>query len=301
MHEGDAVKCLLVAVILVMAGCASTPASPPARAIGSDIVPLNHLPSLKGDYLKLESNQVGRAYHVYVRLPEGYDPSSVKRYPVVYLLDGDSLFPMLAPQHLFLTYDEKLPEAVIVGIAYGGFDPSINKRDIDFNPPAVDGKPGQDGAPRFLRFLETELLPTIESRYRIDPTRRILAGQSRSGYFVLWSAMEAPDLFWGRIASNPATTPGRDRFFAPAAAHARGDLHLAVAIGEREPEFRQTFVREWGDAWQSRRDAPWALKRLVIANGTHAASVGETYRQAMLWLFDDEVQAAKQEAAAGDH
>ena len=68
-------------------------------------------------------------------------------------------------------------------------------------------KPGQDGAPRFLRFLETELLPTIESRYRIDPTRRILAGQSRSGYFVLWSAMEAPDLFWGRIASNPATTP----------------------------------------------------------------------------------------------
>ena len=110
VHEGDAVKCLLVAVILVMAGCASTPASPPARAIGSDIVPLNHLPSLKGDYLKLESNQVGRAYHVYVRLPEGYDPSSVKRYPVVYLLDGDSLFPMLAPQHLFLTYDEKLPE-----------------------------------------------------------------------------------------------------------------------------------------------------------------------------------------------
>lgn len=293
---------LLFALVLLMLVACSTPKSTvPASAIGADIVPLNHLPALKGDYLRFESKAVGRPYHVYMRLPEGYDPANPKQYPVVYLLDGDSLFPMLAPTHLFLTYDEKLPEAVIVGIAYGGFDPSINKRDIDFNPPASDGKPGQDGAPRFLRFLEDELLPTIESRYRIDPSRRVLVGQSRSGYFVLWSALEAPDLFWGRIASNPATTPGREGFFADAKPHQRDDLRVAVAIGEREPEFRQTFVREWTQAWQSRGEAPWLVKRLPIDNGTHAASIGESYRQAMLWLFDAEVSAAKQAGAASDH
>lgn len=287
-------------LLSVLTACTTTP-NTPNESPAADTVPLDYLPSLKGGYLRLESKTIGRPYHVYVRLPEGYDPAASKRYPVVYLLDGDSLFPMLAPTHLFLTYDEKLPEAIVVGIAYGGFDPSINKRDIDFNPPAADGKPGEDGAPRFLRFLGDELLPTIERRYRIDPSRRVLVGQSRSGYFVLWSALEAPDLFWGRIASNPATKPGRDRFFAPAASHQRDDLRVAVVIGEREPEFRHAFVNEWTAAWQSRGGAPWTVKRLPIDNGTHAASIGEGYRQAMLWLFDTEVQAAKQAAAPSDH
>lgn len=295
-------RCLMFALLLFsLAGCATTQPAKPGLPASSDSVPLNHLPSLKGDYLRLESKEAGRAYHIYVRLPEGYDPANSQRYPVVYLLDGDSLFPMLAPQHLFLTYDEKLPEAVIVGIAYGSFDPAINKRNIDFTGPAPDAKPGEVGAPSFRRFLENELLPTIEARYRIDATRRVLLGQSRSGYFVLWSAMEAPDLFWGLIASNPSTTPGRARFFDPPALHRRSDLRVAVAIGEREPEFRQTFVREWTDTWQSHDDAPWVVKRFPIENGTHAASIGETYRQAMLWLFHDEVAAAKQAIEVSAH
>ena len=289
---------LLIALSLSMlAACATPPRTAPAAPAAHDIVPLDYLPSLKGGYLKLASQETGRAYHVYVRLPEGYDASNDRRYPVVYLLDGDSLFPMLAPLHLFLTYDEKLPEAVVVGIAYGGFDAAINKRNIDFTAPAADGKPGEDGAPRFHRFLEKELLPAIEGRYRIDPARRVLVGQSRSGYFVMWSALEDPDLFWGRIASNPATTPGRGRFFAEASPHRVDGLRVVVAIGEREPVFRHAFVRQWTDMWQSRRDAPWVVKRLPIDNGTHAASIGETYRQAMLWLFDVGGQAAQ----ASDH
>lgn len=294
-------RALLASLLLMLAACASAPPTAPAPTPASEIVPLNHLPALKGDYLRFESKETERPYHIYVRLPEGYDPAGSKRYPVVYLLDGDSLFPLLAPTHLFLTYDEKLPEAVIVGIAYGGFEPAINKRNVDFSGPAPDAKPGENGAPRFRRFLEQELLPMIEARYRIDATRRVLLGQSRSGYFALWTAMEAPDLFWGVIASNPSTTPGRARFFDPPALHERSDLRVAVVIGEREPEFRQAFVSEWTQAWQARSDAPWRVKRLPIANGTHAASIGEGYRQAMLWLFDAEVEAAKHAAEAGAH
>ena len=139
----------------------------------------------------------------------------------------------------------------------------------------------------------------MESRYRIDPSRRVLLGQSRGGYFVLWSAMQAPDLFWGRIASNPSTTPGRDGFFAAAAPHARPDLRVAVVIGGREPALRQAFVGEWTDVWRARSDAPWTVKRLPIANGTHAASIGESYRQAMLWLFD--IDAAAGPGAGSGH
>jgi predicted alpha/beta superfamily hydrolase len=252
-------------------------------------VPLDHLPALKGSYFQLASEATARNYHIYVRLPEGYDPKASRRYPVVYVLDGDSLFPLLAPTHLFLTYDEQLPEAVIVGISYGGFERSINKRHIDFSAPAQDAAPGEDGAPRFLSFLRNELLPAVESRYSTDPSRRVLLGQSRGGYFVLWSALEAPDLFWGRIASNPSFAPGRARFFADASPHTRRDLKVVLASGSRETELRRRNAAEWAQAWQERTGAPWQVKLLVIQGGTHAASVGDAYRQAMLWLFSQEV------------
>jgi hypothetical protein len=165
------------------------------------------LPALSGDYFQLDSQEIGRAFHIYVGLPEGYEANSNVRYPAVYVLDGDSLFPILAANHLFLNYDENLPRAIVVGIAYGSFDPEINMRDFDFSAPAPDAGPNQGGAPAFHQFLKSELIPEVESRYSIDPSRRVLFGQSRGGYMVLYSAFTDPDLFWGRIASNPTFVP----------------------------------------------------------------------------------------------
>jgi len=275
---------------LLLSACASNiQTTAPTQATQTN----QHLTALQGDYFKIQSTHVGRDFHINVRLPLGYQASDAKTYPVVYVLDGDSLFPLLAPTHLFLNLDEKLPEAIIVGISYGSFDPTINKRDIDFNAPAADAKPGEDGAPRFLAFLKSELIPKIENQFRANAAKRVLVGQSRGGYFVLWSALEDPDLFWGRIASNPALAPGRARFFEAAASHNRKDLKLAIASGTRDTEFRQRNATEWGTTWSSRADAPWAVNLIKIEGGTHAATIGETYRRAMLWLFEAEIATAK--------
>lgn len=252
----------------------------------SDTSPLNHLPALRGDYLAFESQAVGRSFHVYVRLPENYDAEGSARYPVVYVLDGDSLFPVLAAQHLFLNIDEGLPEAVVVGIAYGSFDPAINKRGFDFSAPAADARPEQGGAPAFHEFLKSELLPAIESRYRADPSKRVLFGQSRGGYMVLYSAFTDPDLFWGRIASNAAFEPGRERFFSPATPASRTDLGLVVTSGSRDyPELRANAL-EWFAAWEHAAAKPWSVKAVTIEGGTHAADSPSSYRAGMLWLFD---------------
>ena len=64
--------------------------------------------ALRGDVFRIESREIQRGFDIYVRLPEGYDPAAARLYPTVYLTDGDTLFPMLAPQHLFLTYDDGL-------------------------------------------------------------------------------------------------------------------------------------------------------------------------------------------------
>ena len=161
---------ILLLAVTILFGCQTT-ATPNINPRST--IPLDHLPAISGDYFKLESRAVGRPFHVYVSLPEGYDANASFEYPVIYLLDGDSLFPILAANHLFLNYDVNLPKAIVVGIAYGSFDPATNKRGFDFSAPAADATSKQGGAPEFLSFLKSELVPEVERRYRADPARRI--------------------------------------------------------------------------------------------------------------------------------
>ena len=260
----------LAAMALLISACAPG---------GAQVTPLDHLPALAGDYFALDSAAAKHRYHIYVRLPDGYAANSARRYPTVYLLDGDSLFPYLAPHHLFLTYDDQLPEAIVVGIAYGSFAPPANRRDLDFG----------DGAPAFQRFLKSELIPAIERRTRADPARRILVGQSRGGGFVLYSAYTDPDLFWGRIASNPSFPLHRDLLMSAPAKQSRSDLHLAVVSGTRDRAPIRAGVLEWLTA-RAGQPSPWAFNRIEIEDGTHAADMPNAYRRAMNWLFRAEAR-----------
>lgn len=246
-------------------------ASPADAALAT---PLDHLPALAGDYFAIDSREASHRYHIYVRYPEGCTEQPDKRFPIVYLLDGDSLFPVLAPTQMFIHYDDKLPDALVVGIAYGSFDPPQNRRSHDF----------AEGAPTFARFLERELIPQVERRVRADPDRRILFGQSRGGGFVLHSAFTSPDLFWARIASNPTLDrlPALSRAPVPAT---RSDLHLLVTSGALDrPIYRQPALR-WFAQWRNRNGLPWKLRTETIEGGTHAADAPRVYRQGMRWFF----------------
>ncbi len=266
-----------IALGLLAAACTPAPNAPT----------LAHLPALNGDYFPLTSTATGRTYHVYVRLPEAYAETPDVQYPTVYLLDGDSTFPLLAPQHLFLGYDDAIPEAIVVGIAYGGFG-EVNKRGIDFMPP---GSAAESGAPAFQAMLKDELLPRIEARYRADPARRILVGQSRGGAFVLYSAFTDPDLFWGRIASNPALPPTTDFFRGPPAPAQRQDLTLAVVNGTRDSPRLRPHTQAWFAHWRG-RPAPWRLHAIDLDGGTHAADLPNAYRLGLHAIFDADAKDA---------
>jgi predicted alpha/beta superfamily hydrolase len=275
---------LMSVALVAVSSCSES--GRPERTSSDDDNPLAHLPALRGDYFPFDSHAVGRPFHIYVRLPDTYQADESARYPVVYVLDGDSLFPILAASHLFLTIDEGLPEAIVVGIAYGSFDPSINRRGFDFTAPGDNVDPDRGGAPAFHDFLKNELAPEIENRYRADPARRVLFGQSRGGSMVLYSAFTEPDLFWGRIASNPAFDPGRELFFSPARRAGQEESGLVVTSGSRDrPDLRKAAL-EWFRVWEAAEDKPWALRTVTIEDGTHAADSSNSYRAGMLWLFN---------------
>lgn len=255
------------AALLMLALLTSQLATPAQAA------PIDHLPSLRGDYFPLTSRATGTTYHIYVRLPLDYAERADKRYPIVYLLDGDSAFPLLAPQHLFMTIDDRTPEAILVGIAYGGFGP-VNKRDRDFG----------EGAPAFEQFLTEQLLPETERRVRADPSRRVLVGQSFGGSFVLWNALTRPEQFWGRVASNPSFRFHAERFAKPAATTSAKNGMLAVVSGTANNSQGRSGAIDWVNR-QSALAPAWTLKRFDIEGGTHAADLGRAYRLALNWML----------------
>jgi len=247
------------------------------------------------DHIKLDSEIVGRPYHIFVRLPEDYHKTDTL-YPTVYLLDGDIAFPILGAYHLLLSYDEPVPDAIIVGISYGTFDHNGgNYRGTDYSTPplpidyrnGVDNGASDGGATKYQKFLSQELIPHIEAKYRSDHTRRILVGQSRGAHFVLYSALSQPNLFWGRIASNPSLRPNTDFFFQDLSDMPLTDSHLFFSSASRDQERLRTEALELFDHLSKQKKIPWRLKTVTLEDETHGAGFTNVYRAGMKWLFPD--------------
>ena len=153
----------------------------------------------------LQSKETGRDYDLYIRVPG--DLKSGKKYPVLYLLDGQWDFKLLDSIHGGLVYDKFIPEMVIVGITYSGEKANYDAlRAMDYTPTAVARHAGSGDAAKFLSFLKKDVFPLIEKDYNADSSRRVLMGSSLGGLFTLYAMFNEPGLFYGYVAAAPAVS-----------------------------------------------------------------------------------------------
>lgn len=153
--------------------------------------------------LKLKSEVLGEERTILVRTPTGYETSS-QRYPVLYMTDGDGHIGHTGATVQFLARNGRMSELIVVGI-------TNTDRTRDLSPTRVkttnpDGNlqfPTSGGGDKFLKFIETELIPDMEKRYRVAPYR-ILTGHSLGGLFVVHAMLSRPELFNSYIAVSPA-------------------------------------------------------------------------------------------------
>lgn len=274
-------RAIMAWLAALMAACGAAPGNAQTLTPAPELA----LPALTGERFILDSGIIaGRRYHIHVRLPEGYAANPDTRYPVVYLLDGDSLLPMLAPLHLFMTYEDRVPEVIMVGIGYGTFGEG-NLRGQDYRAPVVGvAAPAGGGAPTFARVLREELVPQIEARFRANPARRVLVGQSMGGQFVLWSAWNEPDAWWARIVSNASLRDSAPLFMqSPARGTGLGQLIDASGTNDR-PALRAEALA-FRRRWERVPDLPWQLTMFDIPGGTPAADLSTVYRRSMRILL----------------
>ena len=154
--------------------------------------------------VQIKSQVLGEERSVLVRVPPGYAARAGERFPVLYMTDGDAHIQHTSGTIGFLARNNRMPEMIVVGI-------TNTDRTRDLTPTRVEQLPGNPnarfptsgGADKFLKFIETELIPTVESKYRTQPYRA-LAGHSLGGLFAVHTLVTKPELFNSYIAVSPS-------------------------------------------------------------------------------------------------
>jgi predicted alpha/beta superfamily hydrolase len=160
------------------------------------------------EVVRVHSRLLNEARKVYVHCPKVDSTDRNKRFPVLYVLDGDNHFELLAQYVDYLSRPDVLamPKVIVIGIPN-------TKRTRDLTPSNsllnYEGKPdsssyqGSGGNENFLQFIATELMPLIDKTYPTAPYK-LLAGHSFGGLSSLNCLLTHPDLFDAYIAVSPS-------------------------------------------------------------------------------------------------
>ncbi|HMM68477.1 MAG TPA: alpha/beta hydrolase-fold protein [Dokdonella sp.] len=176
-------------VILLLAGFV-------APASADDATPV-HLT------LRVPSRLLSETRVVNVHVPPGYDAKADLRYPVLYMPDGGMKedFPHLVEAVDALVRAGEIPPMLVVGI-----ENTERRRDMT-GPTTVDSDreiaPVVGGSAAFRDFIRSELMPLIQSFYKVNDQQAII-GESLAGLFIVETLFVQPDLFDTYIALDPS-------------------------------------------------------------------------------------------------
>lgn len=134
-------------------------------------------------------------------LPSHYD-SDTAHYDVWYVPDGEWNTHTFTNIFSFLVAIQFAPPAIIVGVP-NRYVNGFNLRDRDLTPTPIAYVDSSGGAKNFLAFFEQELIPYINSRYRVSGENGIF-GSSFGGLFTIYAMLEKPSLFRFYATGDPA-------------------------------------------------------------------------------------------------
>jgi predicted alpha/beta superfamily hydrolase len=208
---------------------------------------------------------------VTVWLPPGYARETGRRYPVVYMHDGQNLFLKERSGYnkiwaadkaaLRLIAAEKVPPFIIVGVDHPGkeryqqyFPVKVPRAEYRQQIERLEGPLTGDA---YVRFIADELKPFIDRTYRTRAASKdtAVAGSSMGGLISLYLLAERPDRF-GKAAAV--------------------STHLALVGPDRlktMPGMEQAVIEDWRGYLGKRLGRPRGRK-LWMDHGTKTLDAG---------------------------
>ncbi|MGH8027350.1 MAG: alpha/beta hydrolase [Pseudoxanthomonas sp.] len=206
--------CLALWTGLSVACLAQAQTAPAADACKSTVYGDLRLHSLK-------SAIFGNERTIRVLLPAGYGDAANKdrRYPVLYLLDGQNVFDACLSEvshHEWgvdetvrqLVEENKIPPLIVVGVDHAGKDRAreyLPYKDFIGNPD-MDEPAGT----QFPDFMTKEVMPLVDANYRTlqGPPNTGIGGSSYGGAATLYALLTKPNTFGYGLIESPTLWVG---------------------------------------------------------------------------------------------
>jgi predicted alpha/beta superfamily hydrolase len=242
-------------------------------------------------YTDLHSPQLGNQRDLFVYLPPSYATAGTRRYPVLYMHDGQNLFDAATSYAGEWQVDETLEtlaaegrEAIVVGVANTG------AARLDEYSPYRDPRHGGGKGDAYLRFLLETVKPLVDTSFRTAAGRAStgIMGSSMGGLISLYAFFAFPEQFGFVGAMSPSLWFARGRI---------------MGMIKRSPPILGTIYFDYGtnEGARSVRDAPWIrtlLSRSTTMDGElYALLLAKGYRPERDLRYVEALGAGHTEAA----
>ncbi|HEY5462511.1 MAG TPA: alpha/beta hydrolase-fold protein [Hanamia sp.] len=151
--------------------------------------------------------ELKRKRRIWIYLPPDYSDSK-KKYPVLYMHDGQNLFDNATSyagewgvdEYLDSIFKKGEKESIVVGI-----DNGLSKRMNEYNPWQFQNY-GKSEGDQYVDFLVKNLKPFIDQHYRTLKSKQntFIAGSSMGALISLYAVLKYPQVFGGAGIFSPA-------------------------------------------------------------------------------------------------
>lgn len=219
--------------------------------------------------------QLNRKRRVWVYLPNDY-ATSHRRYPVLYLHDGQNVFDEFTGFSGEWGVDETLRQlqlagqdagCIVVAVDHGG----ANR--LDELSPWRNAKYGGGQGDAYLEFMVQTLKPYIDAQYRTLKSRQHtgIAGSSMGGLISLYAGLKYPQVFSKVGVFSPAFWFAQDSLFRyMQQARLRQLMRFYFVAGMQEGETMVPLMAAMRDSLKNSGVKASNISYRAVADGKHA-------------------------------
>lgn len=235
--------------------------------------------------------QLGRKSKIWICLPPDYKRSEEKRYPVIYMQDGQNLFDDRiafkgewgVDECMRDFYEKGIQNAIIIGIE------NSSKRMSEYTiwNHKLNGHHPEGDA--YVEFLVYTLKPYVDEHFRTlsDPASTGIAGSSLGGFISLYAQLKHPEVFGKAAIFSPSLWISKKKFIRWINKNSiHHPIKMYLIAGEKESETMISDMIQFRNSLINNGVPEESIRLLSKPDGKHNESFWRIeFPDAYLWLF----------------
>lgn len=249
------------------------------------------LPNIKVISEAFEIPQLIRTRRITALLPHDYYQSN-RRYPVLYLQDGQNLFDENAPfgswgvtKKLAVLAERGIGDIIIIAI-----DHAEEQRIKEFTPVSHNMQKGSAEGKKYVRFLAKNLKPYIDKNFRTisDANHTGIGGSSMGGLISIYAGLMYPNVYSKLMIFSPSLWVSPNISFNAIKDLKPFDSKIYLYAGAKESTTMIPNAQRFQETMEKKapHGSKIEFKSSIDPEGTHSEyHWGMEFPKAIEWLF----------------